>query len=166
MAEIWKDIEGYEGLYQVSNLGRVKRVSANRILSPAKNFGYNKVGLSKDGIVSQYRVHRLVADAFIPKDDSRPFINHIDGVRDNNRLENLERCTQSENMKHAYQIGNKTPIRMIGKDNPKSNLILDKSNGVFYYSVVEAANSINIKPTTLRAMLRGENKNKTHFITV
>lgn len=166
MAEVWKDIEGYEGIYQVSNLGRVKRFSADRILSPANNLGYHKVGLSKDGKVTQFKVHRLVADAFIPKDDSRPFINHIDGVRNNNCVENIERCTQSENIKHAYKIGNKKPIRLTGDKNHKSNVILDKATGIFYYSVVDAADSIGIKPTTLRAMLRGQNKNKTQFITV
>ena len=113
--EIWKDIEGYENKYQVSNLGNVKSLETwtgdkyirrEKIL---KNMvygnGYYYVCLSKNGKVKKYKVNRLVAQAFIPNPDNKPFTNHIDGDKLNNNVDNLEWCTQSENMKHASMIG-------------------------------------------------------------
>ena len=113
--EIWKDIEGYENKYQISNLGNVKSLETwtgdkyirrEKIL---KNMvygnGYYYVCLSKNGKVKKYKVNRLVAQAFIPNPDNKPFTNHIDGDKLNNNVDNLEWCTQSENMKHASMIG-------------------------------------------------------------
>lgn len=99
MEEIWKDIEGYEGLYQVSNLGRVKNVKRNRVTYGMKGDkdGYLRIGLSKDGILKTYKVHRLVAMAFIPNPDNKPFIDHINTVKDDNRVQNLRWCTSKEN---------------------------------------------------------------------
>lgn len=96
--EIWKDIEGYEGLYQVSNIGRVKRVRSGRIRTQkiVKN-GYCQVNLSKNNQVNFYLVHRLVANAFIPNPNKLPQVNHKDENKTNNYVENLEWCTQSYN---------------------------------------------------------------------
>jgi DNA-binding NarL/FixJ family response regulator len=122
MQEIWKDIAGYEGLYQISNLGNVKslerKIRANkhggiktikeRLLSICYNeHGYKIVNLWKDNKFITQRVHRLIANAFIPKVDGKPFINHKNSIRDDNRIENLEWCTQKENMQHAYNSGSK-----------------------------------------------------------
>jgi hypothetical protein len=111
MEEIWKDIEGYEGLYQVSNLGRVK--SLNRIIATKMNISrlmkgkvltivpdpnnYMKVLLSKEGKQQIYLVHRLVAQAFIPNPDNKSEIDHINTDRTDNRVENLQWVTRKEN---------------------------------------------------------------------
>lgn len=116
MEEVWKDISGYEGLYQVSNLGRVKSlkqwnghktIDKEHILKCyfKENKGYVSkiVSLSKNGERKEYRVHRLVAEAFIENKDNKPFINHIDGNSTNNIVTNLEWCTPKENVVHYYQ---------------------------------------------------------------
>ena len=98
--EIWKPVVGYEGLYEVSNLGRVKslKYGKERILRPATDSnGYHQVNLCKDGKVKMYLVHRLVAQAFIPNPHNLPIINHKDERVDNNRVENLEWCTAEYN---------------------------------------------------------------------
>ena len=114
--EIWKDVSGYEGIYQVSNCGRVKRVGnyrnqcaewkSNRILKPAvKNNGYLFCQLCKNNETSHKMIHRLVAEAFIENPDNKPTVNHIDGDRKNNTVQNLEWATYSENNKHSlYEL--------------------------------------------------------------
>lgn len=107
MKEVWKSIEGYEGLYEVSNLGRVKSLQGkkgdNYILSPISNVdGYCVVGLRKKGIYKQFRIHRIVAKHFIPNPENKSTVNHIDGNKQNNCVSNLEWCTMRENIKHAY----------------------------------------------------------------
>ncbi len=105
MIEIWKDIIRYETLYQVSNLGRVKR--ENKIRSHTSNGnGYLKVILYKNNIPKKYFIHRLIAEYFIPNPDNKPFVNHKDGSRDNNSIENLEWCNQSENTLHSINLNN------------------------------------------------------------
>ena len=115
MNEVWKDISGYEGLYQVSNKGRVKslgrmvskgqkgeRFEKEIILKQVDNtHGYLVVSLSKDGKAKNYRVHRLVASAFIPNSENKPFINHIDENKYNNEVGNLEWVTAKENSNHG-----------------------------------------------------------------
>lgn len=116
--EQWRDIEGYEGLYQVSNEGRVKSLQreitykdGRKKTLPEKilhNFlsdlGYYHVGLSKNGIPKRYKVHRLVAKAFIPNPDNLPVINHRDENPRNNVVENLEWCTQGYNIRYGTMI--------------------------------------------------------------
>lgn len=106
MEEIWKDIEGYEGYYQVSNLGRVRSVERivnglklkGKILSCGHDTkGYLFVNLSKENKPKTLSVHRLVAQAFIPKIDGKDYVDHIDGSRDNNNVCNLRWCTHKEN---------------------------------------------------------------------
>lgn len=113
MTEIWKDIEGYEGLYQVSNLGRVKSfygkngklIGGAKLLSgKADKNGYREVRLCKKGVVSYKRVHRLVAEHFVHGDNSLQ-INHIDGDKNNNSFDNLEWVTPKENSIHAHDTG-------------------------------------------------------------
>ena len=109
--EIWKDIKGYEGKYQVSNFGNVrslmyhnaKGIKRISLLKPATDgSGYFRCALSKNNILTTFKVHRLVAQAFIPNPNNYPQINHIDGNKKNNRVENLEWCTNSMNQIHAY----------------------------------------------------------------
>ena len=106
--EVWKDIAGYEGLYQVSNFGRIKSFYTGRImrLAPAKN-GYLVVNLTKSGKQKVYSVHRLVAGTFLAPDSHKTFVNHKNGNKHDNRLDNLEWCTKSENAVHSlYKLKN------------------------------------------------------------
>ena len=113
--EIWKGIKDFESQYEVSNLGRVRtipklllngKVRPAIILKQQFNFkGYYRVGLHKDKKLKQCAVHRLVANAFIPNPLNKPQINHINGIKTDNRVENLEWCSNLENMQHAHKIG-------------------------------------------------------------
>ena len=115
---IWKDIPEYEGLYQVSNFGEVKSLpkirnifntyyfSKEKILKHALNdSGYKIVVLAKNKKAKTLRVHRLVALAFIDNFENKPQVNHKDGNKLNNNVNNLEWCTNGENEKHAYKLG-------------------------------------------------------------
>lgn len=127
MKEIRKDIQEYEGFYQISNLGRVKSlarktfanvnnftVKEDKIMKLTVNiFGYITIQLA-NGTKKLHFVHRLIAAAFISNPENKPFVNHIDGVKANNNIENLEWVTKSENELHAYKTGLK-----VGKTNMK-----------------------------------------------
>lgn len=112
--EQWKDIPGYEGLYQVSSTGKVRSFyklffgglqCEPRPVSIFKNkSGYARVTLRKNRKLRQFSIHRLVGIAFIPNPENKAQINHINGIKDDNRLENLEWCTQSENITHSYKV--------------------------------------------------------------
>ena len=105
--EIWHDICGYEGDYQVSNLSRIKSFKKNRItiLRPAFNGHYFFIYLHKNGKAKMHYIHVLVAKAFIPNPEGKPFVNHIDCNKLNNNVSNLEWVTHAENMKHAVAMG-------------------------------------------------------------
>lgn len=111
MQEIWKDIEGYEGLYQVSNLGNVKSLNYRNMKKPhllkpkVTHDGYYRLNLCKDGILKSRTIHILVARAFIPNPDNKPQVNHIDGNKQNNCVSNLEWVTGKENIRHAIDTG-------------------------------------------------------------
>lgn len=122
MQEIWKDIKNYEGIYQVSNLGRVRsltrkvktfygfRTTKGQLLKPLKtNRNYFRVDLKQNQKDKYVSIHRLVAEAFIPNPNNYPVINHIDGDTSNNKANNLEWCTQSHNIKEAYRVGRAKP---------------------------------------------------------
>lgn len=102
--EEWKEVE-YSPNYSVSSFGRVRNNKSGKILSDRISCGYKHVLLYKRGITKDFRVHRLVAKAFIPNPDELPEVNHIDGNKINNTVENLEWCTPSQNQLHAYRIG-------------------------------------------------------------
>lgn len=128
--EIWKDITGFEGLYQISNLGRVKSVQRKvmakgsektvfeRIRTPINTHGYLYCDLWKDGTGYRFAVHRLVASAFHDNPKNLPQVNHIDGNKANNRADNLEWCDQSENNLHAFRLGLMKAYDRSGKNNP------------------------------------------------
>ena len=109
-SENWVDINGYEGKYQVSDMGNVRSTNQGQhhdkvLTERLGTHGYNRASLSSGGIVREYRVHRLVAQAFIDNPDGKENINHINGIRNDNRVSNIEWCTKSENAIHAYETG-------------------------------------------------------------
>ena len=130
MDEIWKEIPGYEGYFEVSNLGNFR--SLDRIIkyrdNKTRNYpgkplkveqirdGYQRIVLMKDSIKKRYMCHRLVALTFIENPNNLPQVNHKDGIRNNNCINNLEWCTQSENERHSIDCLGKT---MKGKTNSK-----------------------------------------------
>lgn len=130
MAETWKDILGFNGDYQISNLGRIisKKYMPHRIMKQQKVKGYFNVWLSLNNSGRSYRVSRLVALAFIPNQGNKTEVNHIDGNKFNNSVDNLEWCTRRENMQHARDIlgvanlklteDHVLSIRKLKKENP------------------------------------------------
>lgn len=129
MEVVWLDIAEYEGLYQVSNCGRVKSLPRNgtikeeRMLKPrvSKN-GYLYVHLRNGNISKYVKIHRLVAEAFIPNPDNKPQVNHINGNKLDNTVDNLEWVTASENTMHAFKLG----LFTITRDN-KGRIISTKN---------------------------------------
>ena len=106
MTEIWKNIEGYEGKYQVSNLGQVKSmIGQEKVLHPKKHRnGHLQIGLHKDKKRKTMYIHRLVAQAFIPNPDNLPCVNHKDENPNNNNVDNLEWCTQKYNCNYGTRV--------------------------------------------------------------
>ncbi len=103
MTEIWKDIKDFEGLYQISNFGRVKSLKTGKILKQTiKENGYLQIGLYKNNKKYYFLVHRLVTEAFIDNPNNYPQVNHISGIKSENNVDNLEWCNASQNGKHAY----------------------------------------------------------------
>lgn len=156
--ELWRDIKGYEGEYQVSDLGRVKSLKTNKIrkLYTNKRNGYVYVTLSQNNFVKNIRVHRLVADAFLVEDTSRPYVNHIDGNKQNNRLCNLERCTASENNLHAINVLKIDPTNGLDKTHEKNKKKVIRDDGKIYDSVSELLEEPDVKTKDLVfAVLKG-----------
>lgn len=130
MKENWKDINDYEGQYQVSNFGNVKslrrkdtfksgRWKRERILKPnMTKWGYLKVGLCKKGTVSTKSIHKLVANTFVLNPRLLSEVNHKDGCKTNNRSDNLEWCTHAENQKHAIE----KELYRVGENHPSAKL--------------------------------------------
>ena len=118
--EIWKDIQGYEGLYQVSNLGRIKSGYKSIILQPGVCRGYLIVNLYKDKKGLSQKVHRLVAQAFIPNPENKPTVNHKDGNKQNNCVSNLEWATIKEQNNHALKLGLMENAKKIRAKNMKN----------------------------------------------
>lgn len=146
MEEIWKEIDGYEGYFEVSNLGnfrskdRIIRYKQNGMrLYPGKSLktdsgveGYQRITLMKEGIKQRYMCHRLVAQMFIPNPENKPFVNHINGIKYDNRACNLEWCTQSENEIHSVKyLGN----TMKGKTYPKRVWLIEGDKSIMFDSI-------------------------------
>ena len=175
--EIWKDVFGYEGLYKVSNLGRVK--SINRIVnrgylnSPRKisekiripsidKYGYLFLRLSKNGKKKNLFVHRIVAETFIKNPNKLPVVNHFDGNKKNCSVKNLEWTTISENNKHAFKINLRKPSGGAIKYKPIAQFTIDGKLIYKYKSITEAMNIT--KTTNICACAKGKYKTANGFI--
>ena len=172
MQEIWKDVKGYEGIYQVSNLGRVKsldrkvkrrnnttRIEWGRIMSLRTTpKGYKRVELANNGRRA-FMVHRLVYEAFIGDIKPNNQINHLNGVKNDNRLSNLEQCTRSENIKHSIKYLNRKPVIAKGSKLDFSNKairVICVETGEEFKSIRDACKKLNI--WTIQAQLKGRQK--------
>lgn len=177
MEEIWKPIEGYEGIYSVSNLGNIKGVvrpgSSGALLKPVKNhFGYLTVHLYSHPKNRGFLIHRLVAKAFIPNPENKKTVNHIDGNKENNMVENLEWATYSENHKHAYRMGLKkvsdkqraaasiTGTRTCALNRPKRPVNMTRADGSkkYFESAHEAARFVKGDPSPIIRCCKGKKK--------
>lgn len=170
--EEWKDIEGFENIYQVSNKGRIKRLAhidtytrrdtgkvchrnvGEKILKPnySKSNGYYDVNLCFQGLNKYYDIHRLVAKAFIPNPDNLPQVNHIDGDKHNNCVENLEWCTAKYNIEHSVISGARKPIPRGVYRCPVSLYCVN--NGKTYSSIKAAASDLNLSYYSLSDSLQ------------
>ena len=162
--EVWKDISGFEGIYQVSNLGRVRSLDRKvwnnkrksfysrkgKVLKPIATGGYHCVILRKSGEYTHKRVHRLVADAFIPNPKELEYVNHKDENKRNNSLENLEWCTP----KYNIYYGKNSKVRPV--------IATNKFTGekTIYPSMMEAARVGGFNQSSISAACKG--KIKTH----
>lgn len=183
--EIWKDVVGYEGLYQVSNLGNVrglpivtnfgerKKKHGLRLLKPAESKrGYYIVTLFKDGKGKTIPIHRLIADTFIPNPENKPCVDHINTNKLDNRVENLRWVTYKENANNVLSLRHQSGAikkrwRNGGFDD-RNNLTYRKvaqftKDGVFireYESIVEAARALQIDESSIRKVCAGDNPHR------
>jgi len=127
--KIFNSIKGYRFAYSISNCGTLYSRKTNKILKPSKNnAGYFKIALYKKGVKTYFDIHRLVAIAFIPNPENKRTVNHKNGIKTDNRVENLEWATYSENAKHSYDILNRKKSR-----GQKGNFGAKHNRSKFFY---------------------------------
>lgn len=164
--EIWKWIRGFEELYEASNLGNIRNYKTGKILSKSvDNCGYVVNVLYSKGTKKTFKSHRLIAGAWIPTSNNLLQINHINGIKTDNRVENLEWCTQSENMKHAYKNNLQIPRTGINHHGSKLNNYKVKEIRKLYktgdFSARELGNKYGVKKTTIQALLENRTWKQT-----
>ena len=174
MMEEWLDMIGYEGLYQVSNLGEVRALpkpgyKKGGILKQSKDkHGYMRIRLSKNNQKSTVSIHRAVALAFIPNPENKSCVNHIDGNKSNNHVSNLEWVSYKENIEHADRTGlfdwdeslrkAVEAARFVERKNKKRIM---RSDGVIYESIEDAAKSVNVDRSVISRVVNGVRGKKT-----
>lgn len=160
-AEIWKDIKGYEGLYQASNQGNIRNAQTWVVLRPANNNNkYPTVSLSKNGEKHSKNVHKLIASTFIPNPLNLPQVNHKDEDKTNNCVDNLEWCSNSYNCN--YGTRNKKVAKKIKKHIIQSNL--DGEEIMCWFSLTDAHDSTNISISKISECLKGKRKTYGGYI--
>jgi hypothetical protein len=163
MKEIWKNIKDYEGLYQVSNLGNIKsnkRKGTNGIITKQlSKIGYYIVDLYKNSKRETKYLHRIIAETFISNPNNFPCINHKNGIKTDNRIDNLEWCSYSENNKHAYSLGLKTNCKQIKQIDIKTNKTIKT-----FYSMNEASRQIHISQSSISLCCNGKQKTAGGYI--
>lgn len=171
MEEIWRDIKEYEGLYQISNWGNVKRLShkrydRNQILKERKikviypkNKWYPYLSLCKEGKYINKYLHRILAETFIPNPNNEPCINHIDGNKQNNSLDNLEWCSFSHNNREAHKLG-------LNKGTAKTTLQYDKQGNFIkeWFSTRKAEHDLHIANGKVSDCCIGKRKTAGGFV--
>lgn len=170
LKEIWKAIDGYSN-YEVSNLGNVKSLSyhetgiSKNLKGYVDKHGYVVLNLCKNSKCKLVKVHRLVAITFIPNPENKAEVNHINGIKSDNRVENLEWNTRFENQKHAFNNGlNKIyDHQKIAISKAHAKKVIDMKTGEVFNSMRSAAKRIGINKITLQSYLCGRNPNKTNF---
>ena len=178
MKEIWKDIKEYEGFYQVSNLGRVRslpRKTNNQynkglIMKQRNSFGYSKIQLRKNKKYKWFFVHRLVAMMFLNNYDEKLQVNHKNGIKNDNRVENLEMVTASENQIHSDRILKNIPSMKnhFGKNHVHSIKVIqfDKQNNFIktWDSIIEASKKLNINASCICNNCKNRRKSAGGYI--
>lgn len=165
--EIWKNIEGFDGLYQVSNKGRVKslnrkladgRIWNERIMKTPLSAGYPTVSLRLNNVYVRERVHRLVGKAFVEGYKPEYVINHIDGNKLNNHYTNLEWCNHKNNLNHAFSTGLNNALDRMHETNQKKTVQLDLNGNLIkiHESAKHAAESVNCPIQNITRVCRGE----------
>lgn len=179
--ERWLPIVGYEGFYMVSSLGRVRLLERSLVRKNGSFFsvhskiknsykdrhGYLTVLLQKNQKAKHKLVHRLVAEAFIPNPDNKPEVNHKNGIRTDNRVQNLEWVSRNENIQHSYDFLGHKRIHLFGKDNPRCKIILKIKDGVIiqeFFGAKAAAKSVNACVSSIQRACTGKSKTCKGFV--
>lgn len=174
--EVWKAIEGTDGRYEVSNTGKVRGMNYRNQREPKEisqredKYGYKRVNIFCNGKRAVKTVHRLVAEAFIPNPDALPQVNHIDGNKKNNEKSNLEWCTASRNVQHAFDIGLKEKsrehARIIGINHnlktSKKVVVTNTESGkrMVFNSISEACRILGVTRSNAQQVLNSDGKRK------
>jgi hypothetical protein len=164
---VWKPVVGYEGLYEVSDNGKVFSLKNKILLKPFISVGYYSITLRKNKQSKKIKIHRLVACAFLPNTENKKQVNHIDGNKKNNHVSNLEWCTASENNKHAWQYGlrKKTQNQINQAKSINSKMVIDLYTGIFYDSLKEACNLNNLSYSSItHKIYRNYKKQRFQYI--
>ena len=173
MEEIWKDIKGYNEKYKISNLGRIKNTNTNKILSQhISKCGYYRVGLYKKKKSKNIEIHRIVAETFIYNQKQKEEVNHIDGNKKNNNVNNLEWATHKEDINHAWKNQLFEPVReasrRYGKNNPSAKQVIQydlQGNEIeVYHCIAEAVKETNINKTSIGKCCNNRQKTAGGYI--